>query len=95
MPMLTMRYVFADGLVDINRVPELVGMPVPTRRYAMTRQCHTEHDADVKQVAPLLIEALKLVGDRQDAKPRHDRRQPLSTQARLRAAEWDTRYTGD
>ncbi len=68
MAMLNLRYLLPDTLVDINRIPELAGISVNSgtaRIGAMTRQRVIEHDAELLRVAPILSEALKLVGHRQ------------------------------
>jgi carbon-monoxide dehydrogenase medium subunit len=68
MPMLNLRYIFPSAVIDINRIPELAGIACSEKAVhigAMTRQRHIEQDADIKRVAPIFIEALKLVGHRQ------------------------------
>ncbi len=65
MPMLNMRYVIADHVIDLNRLPELTGT-----RYAdgmlsigaMTRQRSLQRDPLVQQHCPVLAEALDCVG---------------------------------
>jgi carbon-monoxide dehydrogenase medium subunit len=68
MSMLNLRYVFPDTLIDINRVPGLAGITVEGDRLrvgAMTRQRHIEIDPLVGERAPIIAEALHLVGHRQ------------------------------
>jgi carbon-monoxide dehydrogenase medium subunit len=68
MAMLNLRYLLPDVLVDINRIPELVGIAVDTdivRIGAMTRQRTIELDAGLQKIAPILSEAVRLVGHRQ------------------------------
>ena len=68
MAMLNLRYLFPDVLIDINRIPELAGITVSggkARIGAMTRQHTIELDAALKQSAPILCEAIKLLGHRQ------------------------------
>jgi carbon-monoxide dehydrogenase medium subunit len=68
MPMLNMRFVLPDHVVDLNRIAELAGI---TRRGdtleigAMTRQRDLEFSPDVAQACPLMSEALTYVGHRQ------------------------------
>lgn len=50
MPMLNLRYVFPDALIDINRLPELAGIACSDKMIrvgAMTRQRDLERDPDV------------------------------------------------
>jgi aerobic carbon-monoxide dehydrogenase medium subunit len=68
MAMLNLRYVFPDTLIDINRVPGLAGISVEGDRMrvgAMTRQRHIETNPLVGERAPIIAEALHLVGHRQ------------------------------
>jgi carbon-monoxide dehydrogenase medium subunit len=68
MAMLNLRYVFPDTLIDINRVPGLAGIEMAgevLRIGAMTRQRHIETDPAVNARAPIIAEALHLVGHRQ------------------------------
>lgn len=68
MAMLNLRYLFPDVLIDINRIPELSGITVAdgkARIGAMTRQRTIELDTALHQSAPILSEAIKLVGHRQ------------------------------
>ncbi|MYZ48515.1 FAD binding domain-containing protein [Propylenella binzhouense] len=68
MPMLNLRYVFPDVLVDINRVPGLAGIRLEGDRLrigAMTRQRAIETDPLAAAHFPILPEALRLVGHRQ------------------------------
>ena len=68
MPMLSMRFVFPDHLIDLNRVAELsyirdtgAGIEIG----AMTRQRELELYPLVQERCPLMIEALRQVGHRQ------------------------------
>lgn len=68
MAMLNLRYLLPDVLVDINGIPELVGISIASgkaRIGAMTRQRVIERDAALHRVAPILSEALRFVGHRQ------------------------------
>ncbi len=68
MPMLNLRYVFPDVLVDINNLYELASIDITTERIrigAMTRQRQMEVDAALFACAPVFRSALKLVGHRQ------------------------------
>jgi carbon-monoxide dehydrogenase medium subunit len=66
MPMLNMRYVIPDHVVDLNRIP---GMDSITLDYsaglrvgALTRQRTVEHHAELRSRAPIFAEALAHVG---------------------------------
>lgn len=68
MAMLNLRYVFPGTLVDINDLFELAGIEIAADRVrigAMTRQRRIELDPGILRVAPIFIDALKLVGHRQ------------------------------
>ena len=68
MPMLNMRFVFPDHLVDLNRVGDLQGISFDSgelRLGAMTRQRDLEFSDIVARHCPLMAEALRLVGHRQ------------------------------
>jgi aerobic carbon-monoxide dehydrogenase medium subunit len=68
MAMLNLRYVFPDVLIDINRVPGLSGIEIADGRLrigAMTRQRAIEVHPEVARHAPILVQALHLVGHRQ------------------------------
>jgi carbon-monoxide dehydrogenase medium subunit len=68
MPMLNMRFVLPDHVVDLNGIAELSGVRVTEGRVeigAMTRQRDVEFSAEVAQACPILIEALHHVGHRQ------------------------------
>lgn len=65
MPMLNMRYVFVDNLIDINRVKGLDGITTANgavRIGAMTRQRTLLRDATIKEQLPIVQEALNWVG---------------------------------
>ncbi len=65
MPMLNMRFVIPDNVVDLNRIPELTGIRETAAGIeigAMTRQRAIERDPLVKAKAPALVEALSHVG---------------------------------
>lgn len=68
MPMLNMRYVMPDHVVDINKIEDLSyiratgdGLEIG----AMTRQRDLEYSDDVAKHCPLMHEALQQVGHRQ------------------------------
>jgi aerobic carbon-monoxide dehydrogenase medium subunit len=68
MPMLNMRFAAPDHLIDINKIAELTELQVTDRSIevgAMVRQTSLLDNALVKQVCPLLIEALGHVGHMQ------------------------------
>lgn len=65
MPMLNMRYVMVDHIVDLNDVTELAGIRIEGDRVtvgAMTRQRDVLNDAALRSRAPVVAEALQLVG---------------------------------
>ncbi len=68
MPMLNMRFVFPDHVVDLNRVRELAGIVLDGDALsvgAMTRQRDLEFSDLVAKHCPLMAGALTLVGHRQ------------------------------
>lgn len=68
MPMLTLRFAFPDHLIDLNRIPALVGVSEQTnllRVGAMTRQRDLLEHPLVRARLPMLAEALNQVGHRQ------------------------------
>jgi carbon-monoxide dehydrogenase medium subunit len=68
MPMLNMRFVLPDHVVDLNRVPELSFIREQGPRIAigaMTRQRDVEFSDFMKARCPILGEALHHVGHRQ------------------------------
>jgi aerobic carbon-monoxide dehydrogenase medium subunit len=68
MPMLNMRYVFPDHLIDLNRIDALVGIESQgdqIRIGAMTRQRDIQDHPRIRDGLPLLLEALNHVGHRQ------------------------------
>jgi len=68
MPMLNMRFVLPDHVVDLNKIAELSSIRVADGRLeigAMTRQREIEFSQDVQQACPILIEGLHHVGHRQ------------------------------
>jgi carbon-monoxide dehydrogenase medium subunit len=65
MPMLNMRLVVFDHLVDINRIPELAGIELDrhdVRLGAMTRQAALLDHAGLRERDPIIAEALRQVG---------------------------------
>ncbi len=65
MPMMNMRYVMVDHLIDLNGATDLAGIRVDGRKItigAMTRQRDILESTDVAQHAPTIIEALRQVG---------------------------------
>ena len=65
MPMLNMRYVFADNLIDLNRVAGLEGVRQNNGIVeigAMTRQLALQHDQIIAEHLPIMPEALHWVG---------------------------------
>ncbi|MCA3073438.1 MAG: FAD binding domain-containing protein [bacterium] len=68
MPMLNMRFVMPDHLVDLGCIPALSAIeerPGGLRIGAMTRQRDLEHSAVVRARCPLLADAIQWVGHRQ------------------------------
>lgn len=68
MPMLNLRYIYPDHLVDINKVGGLDHITVGRDHVSIgsrTRQRAIEIDNDIAQVSPIFAEALALVGHRQ------------------------------
>ena len=68
MPMLNMRYVQPDYVIDLNKVPELAYLREDRgtiRIGAMTRQRDLEFSALIREKLPLMHEALLNVGHRQ------------------------------
>ncbi len=68
MPMLNMRYVQPDHVIDLNRVEGLSYIREDGAALivgAMTRQRDLEFSDDVKRLCPLLAEVMPLVGHRQ------------------------------
>jgi aerobic carbon-monoxide dehydrogenase medium subunit len=67
-PMLNMRFVTPDHLIDLNGVPELTGLVDHGDELhigAMTRQRELEFSPIVAERCPLMAEAIKLIGHRQ------------------------------
>ena len=65
MPMMNMRYVMVDHLIDLNEATELAGIRIDGDRVyigAMTRQRDILVSADLAEHAPVIIEALRQVG---------------------------------
>lgn len=68
MPLLALRMSQPFVLVDINRIPELVGVrqeSEATRIGAMTRQADALADPGLRDAQPALVEALRHVGHHQ------------------------------
>jgi carbon-monoxide dehydrogenase medium subunit len=68
MPMLNMRFIFPDHLIDLNRIDALAGVSQDgevIRVGAMTRQRDLLDNELVRDRLPLLAEALSHVGHRQ------------------------------
>lgn len=68
MPMLNMRYVLPDHLIDLNRVEDLSCLRETGGALeigAMARQCDLECSELVRKRCPLMHEALAHVGHRQ------------------------------
>jgi len=65
MPMMNLRYVAVDHVVDLNPVAELAGMSFDGERLrlgAMTRQRDLLEHAEVRRRLPIIAEALENVG---------------------------------
>ena len=70
MPMLNMRYVLPDHIIDLNKVKELFYLREANGALvvgAMTRQRDLEFSDDVKTRHPLIQEAILNVGHRRRA----------------------------
>lgn len=68
MPMLNMRYVLPDDVIDLNRVEGLSGIETANgslRIAGMTRQRDIEFSDDVASRCPIMTEAILQVGHRQ------------------------------
>ncbi len=68
MPMLNMRYVLPDDIIDINKIAELSSIEAKggaLRIGAMTRQRDIEFSEVVTAACPIMHEAILLVGHRQ------------------------------
>ena len=68
MPMLNMRYVLPDDVIDINKIPELSSIEATggsLRIGAMTRQREIEFSDAVTKACPIMHEAILQVGHRQ------------------------------
>ena len=64
-PMLNLRYVMPDHLVDLNRIAELAHVESGTDSLesgAMTRQRALERSEEVRRACPVMCEALRWVG---------------------------------
>jgi carbon-monoxide dehydrogenase medium subunit len=65
MPMLHMRIVAPDHVIDLNRMPGLSGISVASDHIeigAMTRQCDLHHSRGIAIRLPIMLEALDHVG---------------------------------
>lgn len=65
MPMMNMRYVLPDNVIDLNAVQELTGIDIGTDEIcigAMTRQRAVLQSDELAAVAPVFREALEFVG---------------------------------
>ena len=68
MPMLNMRYVLPDDVIDLNRVDGLSGIEAPNGSLSiggMTRQREIEFSELVSARCPIMTEAILQVGHRQ------------------------------
>jgi carbon-monoxide dehydrogenase medium subunit len=68
MPMLNVRVVLPDHLIDLNRIPELSYIAIADgmgRFGAMTRQRDLEFSPEMADQFPIMVEALAHVGHRQ------------------------------
>jgi carbon-monoxide dehydrogenase medium subunit len=68
MPMLNMRFVLPDHLIDLNKVDELAYLRTAESTVeigGMTRQCELERSDIVAKHLPLMREAISFVGHRQ------------------------------
>ena len=68
MPMLNMRFVQPDDVIDLNKVADLSGISQaggPITIGAMTRQRDLERSEVIRRTCPIMGEALRQVGHRQ------------------------------
>jgi len=68
MPMLNMRYVMPDHIIDLNRVAGLSSITLAGSELvigAMTRQRDIEFSREIESRCPVITEAIKYVGHRQ------------------------------
>ena len=88
MPMLNMRFVLPDHVIDLNRVEGLSGIREAGGALeigAMTRQRDLEFSDLVKAKCPLLHQAIHAHRPSPDAQPRHHRRLALPSRSGRRA----------
>ena len=67
-PMMNMRYVMADDVIDINRIDALTGIAIEDDHLlvgAMTRQSDLLNNQELKHRAPIFADALSYVGHMQ------------------------------
>jgi carbon-monoxide dehydrogenase medium subunit len=67
-PMLNLRFLYPDHVIDVNGVPGLGEIAIHPDRIAigaMVRQRRLETDAELAAAAPIFAEALPLIGHRQ------------------------------
>lgn len=67
-PMLNLRFLYPDHLIDVNGIPALGEIAVHPNHIAigaMVRQRRLETDPEVAHLAPIFAEALPLIGHRQ------------------------------
>jgi len=65
MPMLNMRFVFPDDIIDLNRIPDMASIRKDgssIRIGAMTRQYALERSEVIRNQCPIIVEALREVG---------------------------------
>lgn len=65
MPMLNMRFVLPDDVIDLNKIPDLAAIDEEDgsiRIGAMTRQCTLERSPLIAEKFPIMVEALRQVG---------------------------------
>jgi carbon-monoxide dehydrogenase medium subunit len=65
MPMLNMRIVAPDHLIDLNKMPGMTGATVTNNHVrigAMTRQADLHHCGEIARHLPVMVEALDHVG---------------------------------
>ena len=68
MPMLNMRFVLPDALIDLNKIKDLSYIRRGTDAFeigAMTRQRDIEFSPEIRADCPIVIEAIENVGHRQ------------------------------
>ncbi len=89
MPMLNMRFVVPDHVIDLNRIEGIAGVRDGGDSIeigAMTRQRDLMQDPVIAEKAPIIPDAFALGWPFPDPQPGHHRWQPVSPRPRRGAA---------